>query len=120
MPLTYHPTHCAKNQSLTHLTQHGKIIFDALKKISIIQIAPTIFGAKIQTIRFKSQLAQIKDLLSLLEKKLFICPEIHISFKESSGLVHNVCLFEFSCQNYTIYNSSSFVYLSTLDKSQFV
>ena len=80
--------HYAKNQALTHLTQQkiGKIIFDALKKSSIIQIAPIIFGAKIQTIRFKSQLAQIKDLLSLLEKKLFICLEIHISFKESSGL----------------------------------
>ena len=69
MPLTYHPTHCAENQALTRLTQ--KTIFDALNKTSIFQIST--------------------DSLWLLEKKLFRYPEIHISFKESSGLDLDVC-----------------------------
>ena len=98
MPLTYHPTHCAENQALTRLTQ--KTIFDALNKASFFQIAPSIFGAKnLITIKPIST-----DSLWLLEKKLFRYPEIHISFKESSGLDHDVCgllsLFEFSCQNH--------------------
>ena len=96
MPLTYHQTHCAENQALTRLTQ--KTIFDALNKTSIFQIA-TIFGAKIQTTLKPFS----TDSLWLLEKKLFRCLEIHISFKESSGLDHDVglslTLFEFSCQN---------------------
>ena len=84
MPLTYHPTHCAENQALTRLTQ--KTIFDALNKTSIFQIA-TIFGAKIQT----TMKPFSTDSLWLLEKKLFRYPEIHISFKESSGLDLDVC-----------------------------
>ena len=85
MPLTYHPTHCAENQALTRLTQ--KTIFDALNKTSFFQIAPSIFGAKnLITIKPIST-----DSLWLLEKKLFRHPEIHISFKESSGLDLDVC-----------------------------
>ena len=96
-------------------------MFDPLKKTSVLQIAPKIFGAKIQTTIVKPIST---DSLSLLEKKLSRCLEIHISFKESSGLDHDVglslTLFEFSCQNYSIHHSSSSDYVSTLDKSQFV